>query len=343
MGGARRAAPAGSTAHDGSGSGAGPAEEACDGSAQGTVHGHVRLPGPDAHPPSPAKCPNPHCQSTPEGSVCPVTGCRSVRPAPDPGQQETQAVGELRKETASLGGRPGGGRAGRIVAPAPPGPPAPTVPGGAVRETQAQAGARGSLASRRITRPPRPAPPPPRRPRPGDGWTDGQDGQTETAGRGGCAGPPRPPKPAWVPARKWAWFHNPEVGRPPHSLFRALGRASPARFRATSWQERVRSGAPDGCSPIYPQLLRPDDPPAEDPRALGAPRPEGGVHPGRTLLAPSAPSLRPKYTAARSARGRGLALHSSRSGDGGAWRRDCHPASRPGSPGRGSCPHGAWG
>ena len=55
-------------------------------------------------------------------------------------------MGELRKETASPGGRPRGAGRG-IVAPAPPGP-RPTAPGGAVGETQAQAEARGSLASR---------------------------------------------------------------------------------------------------------------------------------------------------------------------------------------------------
>lgn len=66
-----------------------------------------------------------------------------------------------------------------------------------------------------------------------DRRTDGQTHAQRTAGRGGCADPAPPTrKPAWFPARKWAWFHNPEVGGPPRLLLRALGRASPAPSRA---------------------------------------------------------------------------------------------------------------
>ena len=79
-------------------------------------------------------------------------------------------MGELRKETASPGGRPRGAGRG-IVAPAPPGP-RPTAPGGAVGETQAQAEARGSLASRRTT-PAHPAPAARSTDQGVDGWTDG--------------------------------------------------------------------------------------------------------------------------------------------------------------------------
>lgn len=66
-----------------------------------------------------------------------------------------------------------------------------------------------------------------------DGRTDGRRDAQRTAGRGGRADPAPPTrKPAWFPARKWAWFHNPEVGGPPRPLFRLLGLASPAPARA---------------------------------------------------------------------------------------------------------------
>lgn len=103
-------------------------------------------------------------------------------------------MGELRKETASPGGRPRGAGRG-IVAPAPPGP-RPTAPGGAVGETQAQAEARGSLASRRTT----PALPAPAAAARGtdqgmDGWTDGRTDRRAEDRREGRARRPRPAHP----------------------------------------------------------------------------------------------------------------------------------------------------
>lgn len=183
---------------------------ACDRSAQ--EHGarrHVRLPGPDAHPPSPAKCPQPtHCQSAPEGSACPVTGCRSVRPAPDPGQQETQAVGELRKETASLGGRPSGGRAGHR-GPGTSRPPHPRFRAersGKPRPRREQ-GAAWRAGERPPPAPPRPAPAARSTDQGMDGLTDGQtDGRTDARAEDRREGRVRRPRPA-----------HPEAGVVPRS------------------------------------------------------------------------------------------------------------------------------
>ena len=68
-------------------------------------------------------------------------------------------------------------------------------------------------------------------------------------------------------------------------------------------------------------------------------RPEGGVHPDRTLLAPSAPArgLRPKYSCGYTESARAAAGMVGRGG------RTARRPACPGSPGRGSCPHGACG
>lgn len=167
--------------------------------------------------------------------------------------------------------------AGRgIVAPAPPGPRTHGS-GRSGRGNPGPGGSKGQLGEpENDPRPPRPCR---AQYRPGDGWTDGwTDGRTDRRTRRGPPGgagaqtPPRPPgsrrgsplgSGRGFIIRKWADRRDSSCGH----------WAGPLQLRPgpASWQERVRSGAPDRCSPIC-QILRPrDDPPAEDPRALGDP------------------------------------------------------------------------
>lgn len=199
------------------------------------------------------------------------------------------------------------------------------------------------MASRRTTPPAPPGPAPAARSTDQgmDGLTDGRTDE-RTAGRAGAQTPPRPPgSQRGSPLGSGRGFHNPEVAGRRDPSSGALGRASPARFRAGfPGRNDLDRGRLTGCSPICPQILcargttRP-------PRTLGLGAPSGG----RSILAGRPRAVRPGQRPASEIQPR------SRRGDAGSpalgpqrgrWgvEADCPASCLPGVTGEGQLP--AW-
>lgn len=262
-------------------------------------------------------------------------------PPPTLGSRKRR-LGELRKETDSSGGRPSGGRAGHHGPGTSRSPP--QGPGRSGRGNPGPGGSKGQPGEpENYPCPPRPAPAAAARSTDQgmDGWTERP---AEVRREGGHADPAPPTrKPACSPARKWAWLNHPEVGGYSHPFFRPLGWAGPGlpgsvRGRRPG-RNQFKRFAPRFCARRTTRLLRTP--------GFWTPRPEGGVHPDRTLLVLSAPAggLHPKYSCeyAESARGRRLARTPAAAGTVGRVGGNVRRPACPRSPGRGSCPHGACG